>query len=954
MTYIKRLVIKGFKSFPKETTLLMDTHTNVIVGPNGSGKSNITDAICFVLGRLSIKSMRAAKSAHLIFSGNKRYKPSNEAYVEIVFDNSEKTFSLDETEIIIKRIVKKNGLSTYKINNQVKTRQEVVETLGQAGIDPHGFNIVLQGEIERFVKMPSDERKKVIEEVAGISIYEMRKAKSLKELEKTDEKLRQVNAVLRERTNYLKNLENERDQALKFKKLEETVKRCRASILNKNMLAKQKELDEILKKSEGINSNIQKKQLEIDKIQEEISSLNIKIEEIANKIQKSSGLEQDSLMMEISKLKQEIAGLIARKENFENNIQELDRRKKALETDIKNSEREIEEMTKEKGKNKKKELEDKKKRLEELEESKRNYYLIKSNLSSVNNQIEDKKRQIQRLKEEGNIIILKIEGLEGEIKTKHKKGEVKEALDKLKEYLDNTKKKIVEKEKELLDKEKKYAVLGEKIKHAEKIKSQVSSMDICPLCKSKITVEHIKEVIDISNKEIEESNNKIKELNEEMSKIKEDIENSKKDISDKTNVIRETEIDIIKLQAIEDKKQELRRNAEQRELDEKELIKLEDKKKQLSDKFPDVKTSEAQYESLRLEVNELQRSEEKNLGMEISTKQRELERMRLSIKQNIRDRKETEENLKTMQESLEEKQLTVDKKEKQAEELKKKYQKMFDEKNSFQDKVRVFESSLMRTQNDKRIFEGDLNNLMIEKAQVSAQKESLVQELDSFKGVELLNLPIEALKEKLTNSEQIIGRIGNVNLRALEVYDNIKAEYDKIREKVDQLLKEKEELLKVIAQIDKKKRKVFLTTLSKINELFTRNFGELSEKGVVSLVPQNTKEIFEGGLDITVKIGAGKYFDVTSLSGGEQTLVALSLIFAIQEYKPYYFYIFDEIDAALDKRNSEKLAYLLKRYMKHNQYLIITHNDSIISESSNVLYGVTMQEGISKVVSLQI
>ena len=82
--------------------------------------------------------------------------------------------------------------------------------------------------------------------------------------------------------------------------------------------------------------------------------------------------------------------------------------------------------------------------------------------------------------------------------------------------------------------------------------------------------------------------------------------------------------------------------------------------------------------------------------------------------------------------------------------------------------------------------------------------------------------------------------------------------------------------------------------------------------------------------------------------------MALSLIFSIQEFKPYCFYIFDEIDAALDRRNSEKLAYLLKKYMKHGQYLIITHNDSIISESTNILYGVSMQEGISKILSLEI
>ena len=190
MTYIKRLVMKGFKSFARETVITLDPNMNVIVGPNGSGKSNITDALCFVLGRLSIKSIRAAKAAHLIFSGNEHYKGSNQAHVELVLDNSKKVFSLDNNEISVKRIVNKNGQGTYKINGETKTRQEVLELLSQAGIDPHGFNIILQGEIMQFVKMQPEERRKVIEEVAGISVYEMRKEKSLKELERTDQRLK--------------------------------------------------------------------------------------------------------------------------------------------------------------------------------------------------------------------------------------------------------------------------------------------------------------------------------------------------------------------------------------------------------------------------------------------------------------------------------------------------------------------------------------------------------------------------------------------------------------------------------------------------------------------------------------------------------------------------------------------------------------------------------------------
>jgi chromosome segregation protein len=250
VTYIKKLVMHGFKSFANKTEVNFDKGINVIIGPNGSGKSNVSDALCFVLGRLSSKSIRAAKAKNLLFMGSKYVKPSREATVELVFDNSDHTFPVDREEISIKRTVKANGLSIYKINDELKTRADVVETLGQAGIDSYGFNLVLQGQIQQAVAMHPEDRRKVIEEVAGISIYETRKEKSLKELEKTEERLKEINAILRERTAFLRNLENERQQALKFKELEQTVRRCKASILSRKIEDKMKELGSIQKSIE--------------------------------------------------------------------------------------------------------------------------------------------------------------------------------------------------------------------------------------------------------------------------------------------------------------------------------------------------------------------------------------------------------------------------------------------------------------------------------------------------------------------------------------------------------------------------------------------------------------------------------------------------------------------------------------------------------------------------------
>lgn len=955
MTYIKKLVMKGFKSFARETVLNFDRSTVVIVGPNGSGKSNITDALCFVLGRLSIKSIRAAKASHLIFSGNKEFQAANHAYVEITLDNEDGVFSINSKEIIIKREVKKNGQGIYKINNDTKTRQEVIELLSQAGIDPHGFNIILQGEIEKFVKMAPDERRKIMEEVSGISVYEMRKEKSINELEKTDEKLRQINTILRERTNYLKNLEKEREEALKFKNLEKEIEKYKFSIIKKSLLEKTKQLNDVLKNIEHKNDNIKKIQNIIDKIKQEIYDLNSKIDAINKIVQKYAGVEQDNLIREISEIRQEIAGLTARKENFENQLNELDRRKNSLENSIKNTEENINIMSKEKGKNKKQDLEKKKIQLEEYEENKKKYYLIKSNLQNVNSQISDKTYQIQNLKNESNIILKKIEYIEEEIKIKGSLENHKNEIENLEHNLNKNKKLILEKQDLLIEKEKILAVESEKINESEKIKTKVTKLDICPLCKTKITNEHIKEVVDNSDNIINNSKSLIEKNKSDITSLKDDIKELREKISKNDEEVSARKFILLKMQSINDKKEGLVKNNDKIKELEKDINALNKKKENFEKTIEDTKISEENYEELRLEINELMRSEEKNLGVEIISMQRELERTKIAIKQNVRDRIEIFEELSELKVKLKDKTNIVLEKEEKAEILKNKYQKMFEEKNSIQDKVRAYEIKMMNEQNEKRIYESDLNNFNIEKAQISTKIDNLDDELKNFKiDIYFVNLPIDKLKEKVNKTEKIMNEIGNVNLRALEVYDNIKTEYDKIKDKVEQLEKEKDEILKNISQIDKKKKKVFMETLSNINELFSKNFSSLSNKGEVNIVPIDKDEVFNAGLDILVKVGPGKYFDVTSLSGGEQTLVSLALIFAIQELHPYSFYIFDEIDAALDRRNSERLAYLLKKHMKQGQYLIITHNDSIISESSNVLYGVSMQDGISKVLSIKI
>jgi len=943
----------GFKSFPRETEILLDRSMNCVVGPNGSGKSNITDAICFVLGRMSMKSLRAAKAANIIFAGTKLNKPASEAAVEMIFDNSDKGFALPDKEVILKRIVRRNGQGIYKINNVVKTRQEILELLAQAGIDPYGFNIVLQGEIDSFVKMHAEERRKIIEEVAGISVYETRKEKSLKELEKTDERLKEVSAVLRERTAYLKNLEQERQQALHFKKLEETVKRCKASILKKKLDEKQEERGEINEEISKKTFSLDKIKINLGKLQEEIRNLNAKIEEINKKIQESSGLEQESLHTKIAELKAEIAGLEVRKENYQTQIDNIEKRKEELEKNVENSEQEISEMRKTKGKSRKQEFDTKKNQLEEIEEKRKKFYSYKSSLSLIQGRIEDKKTALQRTEQESNFIFEKIKELETSLEFKDSLDKNKSLLIELKKELEEKNKKHIDNEKIILELEKQIAASSRQIKELEHIKTQVSKIDICPLCKTKITSEHVGHIEEESNEKISTLNKEISEVEKNKNETWDLKENLVLEIRKTTEEIEKREHDILKLENINEKKDSLRSLEEEKNKSKEELEKTEAEKEKLQKTISEFRNIEENYDSLKLEVDELARHEEVDVGMEITLKQRESERMKLIVKQSLREKEELEQSVSDITAELEDKEKEAEEKEEQEQVLQHKFKKMFEEKNKMQDKIRLFETDMLAKQNDARFVEDEMNNFKIKIAEVNAQIEGIDAEYKEFQSIEIIKIPLLQLQEKLEKTQQILLTIGSVNLRALEVYDEIKKEYDAIAEKVQTLEKEKLEILKIIEEIDNKKRKTFNKTLTDINNLFSRNFAQLSTKGIAFLEPENKEDVFSAGLDIIIKIGKGKYFDVTSLSGGEQTLIALSLIFAIQEYHPYSFYIFDEIDAALDKRNSERLAMLLKKYMKAGQYLIVTHNDALITEAST-LYGVSMQEGISKVLSLEI
>ena len=954
MAFIKKLVIHGFKSFATKTEIPFDEDINVIIGPNGSGKSNISDALCFVLGRLSSKSMRAAKSSNLIFQGTKAKKPGKEASVDLVFDNQDKSFNIDSNELHIKRIVRRKGTSIYKINNETKTRQEVLETLAQAGIDPNGFNIILQGGISRLVKMRPDERREIIEEVAGISIYESRKQKALHEIEKTEQKIKEVNAVLRERTSYLKNLEQERKQALKFKELQKTIQQCKASILKKN-------IDEKTKNQEGIEKEIEKNQKyrnkfreEIEKINTEISEKEERINEINEHIQKATGFERESLNDEITDLNAKIAADLARKENFEKKSLDNEQRKSELISNIKETENELEELRKKSPiiSRRQQELKNKKSELEKIEESRSQLYGRKTEFNALKDRIRDKEKLLQRFNSDSKFLFGQINSLSENVTS--------QTITECETQITNISKKITEIESKLktlnnsqLENEKSISILQSNIKRHENLKLKIPHSGTCPICLTKLTKDHISHVVEDANKKINSNNKKITEIQDNQKNLNQEHEDFYKNLLSLKETLTKKQSEILKLNQIEEKREQMKKVMENENTLKKEIKDLKLKRDNLEEGLNKINNIEERYDKLFFEMQEISSRTDENLDTNILYKEREIENINNVIKNINKDQIEISKEIKHLSEDLKENQTNLTSKEKASDELNKKFKRLYDERTQFQEKIRQLNTLMVNKQNALSRFQDLINQFKIDKAKISATIESYEFEFREFQGVDIIKGPILYLEEKLRKSENQIASIGSVNLRALEVYDKIKEEYESVYQKVEQLEKERDDILGIIKEIDIKKKKTFMKTFTAINELFTENFSQLSPKGKAYLEIQNKEDIFEGGVDITLKIAKGKYFDVSSLSGGEQTLIALSLIFSIQKFNPYAFYILDEIDAALDKRNSELLANLLKKYMQSGQYIVISHNDSIIS-GSNTLYGVSMNQGISKITSLRL
>ena len=431
--YLKRLELQGFKSFADKTILEFKSGITSVIGPNGSGKSNISDAIRWVLGEQSMKSLRGSKSEDIIFAGTQARKSLGFAEVSMVIDNTDGKLPIEYSEVTITRKLYRSGETGYYINKVPCRLKDVLELFMDTGIGKDGYSIIGQGKIDEILSNKSEDRRKIFEEAAGIVKYRARKAESEKKLEQTKLNLLRINDILVEIESNIEPLKLQSEKARKYLDLREELKNIEVGLFLHNISEYKEKLEKLAQDIEIVQEQENAENVEMQNLQEAKENLKKEIDDITSKIEHVQNLSFESsnkiekINSEIGISKERIQNNKVNRERIETEIEELKNRITELEDEEKQKIDKKENLSLNREKfqkeldEKQKELEDLSKKLSdkelEIEEKKskiekstdRKYEII-SEISSLDTNIENLEKRERTAKNELNSLVLEIDG----------------------------------------------------------------------------------------------------------------------------------------------------------------------------------------------------------------------------------------------------------------------------------------------------------------------------------------------------------------------------------------------------------------------------------------------------------------------------------------------------------------------------------------------------------------
>ena len=976
--YLKEIDFSGFKSFADKLSITLNNNTTCIVGPNGSGKSNVVDAVRWVLGEQSVKNLRGDGSmTDVIFSGSKSRKSLNVASVALIFDNSDHYLNIPYEEVSVKRRVYRTGENEYFLNGEKCRLKDILNLFIDSGIGRDSFNIISQGEVQRILATSPHDRRVVFEEAAEVLKYKKRKEEALRKLDKTHNNLDRVNDIITELDSQVEPLKEQSEKAKEYLINKEGLDKYEVALMAydiENMNYEYKnEKEKIEKLKEEITSfstssntydvdliNLRQRQDELDK------TISLKKQELVKAIEKKEQLNtKKKLLKERSKYKNE-------SDKVHENILSLKDKIVSLEKDIDIDSKELlllkkgqESLIKEKRDQEDKIGDISKKReylLKEYNTKNKEKYDLHNKIESLNRYIESGANLSTSVK--GVLNNPKLNGIHDcignlvDCDDKYTKAleialassrqfivvenenSAKEAITYLKDNhlgratffpLNVIKARGIDSETlNVLEQSSGYiGILSDLVSYDFKynniILNQlgnviiVDSIDSANYISKQISYRY--RVISLDGDIIHVggsiSGGSLK-VNRSVISMKQELDHLNQELAEVKSVIISIDDSFKELDATRSKEEQILHSY---------LSKLVEEEGKISSKSEIISLKQADLEELNNEYSNLTHIEEDSISKEeeelISAyydAEKEKDELSLEIKELEKDK----EKIKVEIENLE-----AD------------YKLSNSKLREYNQELKELEISVSR----KDVKLDHLLNVLNEEYSLTFEKAK-----ENYK----LDIEVEDARRKVNVYRNNIKRIGMVNLDAIEQYEKVSTRYEFLTSQKEDLLNAENTLLEIIKEMDEVMKVEFKSTFEKINEEFKKVFKELFQGGKAELKLTDESDILETGVEIIASPPGKKLTTISLLSGGEKTLTAISLLFAILNVRKVPFCLFDEVEAALDEANVDAFGTYLDHYKGITQFLIITHKKKTM-EYADTLYGITMQEsGVSKLVSVSL
>ena len=974
--YLKEIKISGFKSFADKTNIILDDKITCIVGPNGSGKSNIIDAVKWVLGEQSIKSLRGSNNmSDVIFSGSKSRSPLNLASVSLVFDNSDSYLKVPYTEISVTRKVFRSGENEYYLNNEKCRLKDIYDLFLDSGIGKYAFNIISQGEISKIISDSPIERRVIFEEAAGVLKYKRRKEEALKKLDKTNENLTRVKDIIKELEDQIEPLKEQSEKAKEYLNIKEKLEKIEIALIANDLdklnilfheTTRQIEdlTQEIIEKTTSITND----DIKLETTKQDLEKINISLNELQSKLllltkeeeklngEKNIIKERSKYDAKDIKVYENITNLKEQKLSFNNKMLSLKTDLTILDNKIKEAVKDLEENNNE---------------FKSLINTKNNY---QDKLTSKNNNIVQLEYKIKYLNDyiENNSFPISVKRiltnpkLKGIHNTISKLIEVDEkyincldvALGSAKDYIvvDNP---VVA--KSCINYLKENNLGRVTFFPLDVIKPRFIDNETLTLLKN--TTGFINILANLITYDEKYYNIIFNQLGNVLVVDKLDNANiiSKK-INNRYKIVTlEGEIiniggsitgGTIKKRNIISEKYELENLLTKKQLEEKEILKIKERLEELE---KTIKQKEAFI--LDREKNKLLLIEEYNSKNQIYNEfKQNLDRITLELN-NLEDLEDN--SIKKEEDRILEKYYEVLK---EKESVNKKIILSTGEKEKIEASIEEYQAKYRLNNSRVRTLEEKKKELEIDSSKMSVKMDNLLNILsetyqmtfEKAKENYILEEDIDTARKNVNSYKKVLKEIGIVNLGAIEEYERVNKRYEFLTKQDKDLEEAINTILKIISELDNVMEKEFIKTFKEIEIEFNNVFKELFGGGYAKLKLTDENNILETGVNIEVSPPGKKITSISLLSGGEKTLTAISLLFAVLNIKKIPFCLFDEVEAALDEVNVDKVGAYFSKYIGKTQLIIITHKKKTM-EYANTLYGITMQEsGVSKLVSVKL